>query len=79
MFKTLTAEDRHKKPFSICKTKTGWLGWWKKAGESQLVEEAGVGVNLYFKTMKQMIIFFFLCSFLTFPMFVFNVNFSDNS
>jgi hypothetical protein len=45
----------------------GWFCWCDHCKKSDFKDEVGVGVSLYFKTMKQLIIFFAICSVLSFP------------
>lgn len=56
--------------YSLC-TATGWFLPCTTLNKSDLSEELGLGLSLYFKTIKQLIIFFILCTILSIPSFVF--------
>jgi hypothetical protein len=66
------SEAKYKK-FPIC-GKGGHSGWFcpcEKASHSELSEELGLGITLYFKTLKQLVIFMILCTILSIPSFAF--------
>lgn len=39
--------------------------------QSDIAEELGLGITLYFKTIKQLILFFLVCTVLSLPSFAF--------
>lgn len=59
--------------FPICGngSHSGWFCPCRKAMKSDLAERLGIGMVLYFKTLKQLIIFLILCTILSIPSFVF--------
>jgi hypothetical protein len=67
------SENAQYKRFPIC-GKGGHSGWFcpcERARHSDLSEELGLGITLYFKTLKQLVIFMILCTLLSIPSFAF--------
>lgn len=66
-------EKKQKQRFSMCQPGFSAMGWFcccEKAKKSDLSEEVGLGISIYFKTVKQLILLFLICSILSVPQFV---------
>jgi hypothetical protein len=64
--------DKESVPFPICKTNTGWSLDNQKCRETDL-KHMGVGVSLYFKFTKYLIIIYLFLSIITIPHIVFYI------
>ena len=49
----------------------GWFCPKKELRQSDIAEDLGLGITLYFKTIKQLILFFLVCTELSLPSFAF--------
>lgn len=56
--------------FPICKTNTGWFHCSTDYTHSDIAEELGLGINIYFKQLKALIIMLSVCCVLSIPSFV---------
>lgn len=70
-------DDQQMKEFQVCGSRIGWFCCCEGSGESLLRNEVGLGIDLYFKTMKQLVIFFVLCTLLSIPSFIFFASGAD--
>lgn len=67
-------DKKDENKFTMCQpgsSNTGWFCWCEKAKKSDFEDSVGVGVSLYFKSMKQMIILFVVATILSLPQYFF--------
>ena len=56
------------KKFPSCRTSTGWfIEWCCFSRESDIEENLGIGVSIYFKQVKSLICMLFVCTLLSLP------------
>lgn len=58
------------KPMSCCKLKTGWFCCCKNWRQSELGQELGLGMSIYFKQLKSMALMFLIFTLLSLPSFL---------
>lgn len=56
--------------FEICKTKTGWFHCSTEFTHSDIDDELGLGISIYFKQLKALIIMLVVCCLLSTPSLV---------
>lgn len=56
--------------FPICKTKTGWFHCSKEYTHSDIDDELGLGISIYFKQLKALLLMLFVCFLLSIPSMV---------
>lgn len=56
--------------FPICKTKTGWFHCSTDYTHSDIADELGLGISIYFKQLKALFVLMFVCSLLSIPSLV---------
>lgn len=67
--------------FPICKTKTGWFHCSTEYTHSEIDDELGLGISIYFKQLKALVIMMTVCSLLSIPSLVlfWNGDYNDAS
>lgn len=56
--------------FPVCKTRTGWFHCSKEYTQSDIAEELGLGISIYFKQLKSLLIMLTVCTLLSIPSFI---------
>ena len=56
--------------FPICSTKTGWFHCSTDYTTSDIADELGIGISIYFKQLKALVIMLVVCTLLSIPSFV---------
>lgn len=64
--------------FPVCKTRTGWFHCSTDYTHSDIAEELGLGISIYFKQLKALVIMLLVCVLLSIPSFILFVNGSYN-
>jgi hypothetical protein len=57
------------KRYSLCRTSTGWL-YCKKTSGSEMNQKMGLGLAIYFKQLKALVILFTLFTIISIPAFI---------
>jgi len=60
--------------FPVCKTQTGWFHCSTDYTHSDIAEELGLGISIYFKQLKALVIMLFVCVLLSIPSFILFTN-----
>ena len=72
---TLMEQEVHEyAKFPVCKTRTGWFHCSTDYTHSDIAEELGIGISIYFKQLKALVIMLFFCVVLSIPSFILFLN-----
>ena len=56
--------------FPICKTNTGWFLCCNQYTHSDIADELGLGMSIYFKQLKNLVLMLAICTILSLPSYV---------
>ena len=56
--------------FPVCRTKTGYFKCWAKNSDSEIADELGLGLTIFFKQLKWLTFFLAICTILSIPSYI---------
>ena len=74
-------EEYEYSEFPVCSTETGWFLCCNQYSHSQIADELGLGMSIYFKQLKNLTLMLIICTLLSLPAYVlyWSGNRSNNS